>query len=268
MIATLLWELRQRRTAILWWTIGSVILSGAILLLYPSIRDQAAQLNKVINQLPPGLRELKTGGSSSVDVADPIAFLNSQLFYATLPILWIILAITRGSAVLGRDEQNHTLELLLARPIARGKLLAAKALSLFVEFVVVGGVTLLAIVLLTPLFDMHISTGRLVLATAYTALFSLSFGCIAFALQAASSLTRRAATAVSVIIGFGGYLLASLSGLTDWLTTPAKFAPYHYFAPDKILHGQATTGLNVYLAGVLVFVVVLSYFGFRRRDIQ
>src|SRR6476646_2802285 len=107
MMQILAWELRRRRTALLWWTIGSVVLSVVIMLLYPSIRDQANQLNKVINALPPGLRELKTGGAASVNVADPIAFLNSQLFYATLPIVWILLAITRGSAVLGHDEQNH-----------------------------------------------------------------------------------------------------------------------------------------------------------------
>ncbi len=268
MIATLLWELRQRKTAILWWTIGSLILTVAILSLYPSIRDQANQLNQVINQLPPGIRDLKTGGAAQVDVADPVQFLNSQLFYATLPILWIILAITRGGSVLGRDEQNHTLELLLARPVSRGNLLLAKALSLVAEFVVVAGATLLAIVLLTPHFSMHVGTWHLTVTTFYTAAFSLSFGLVAFTLQAASSLARRAAVAVAVAIGFGGYLLASLSGLTDWLKGPAKFAPYHYFAPDKILHGEHLTGLNIYLWGVLILTILVSYLGFRRRDIS
>lgn len=268
MITTLLWELRQRRTAIFWWTLGSVVLTVVIMGLYPSIRDQANQLNKVINTLPQGLRELKTGGSSSVNVADPIAFLNSQIFYATLPILWIILSITQGSAVLGREEQNHTLELLLARPISRGRLLAAKALSLVMEFVIVGGVTLLAVLLFAPNFDIHIGASHLVIVTLYTVLFSLSFGLIAFALQSASSLTRRVSVAVAVFISFGGYLIASLSGLTHWLKNPAKFAPYHYFAPDKIMHGQSVTGLNIYLIGVFVLGCTAAYFGFRRRDIE
>jgi ABC-2 type transport system permease protein len=268
MITTLLWELRQRRSAIVWWTIGSVLLTICILALYPSIRDQAQQLNKVVNQLPPGLRGLKTGSSGTVDMADPIGFLNSQLFYATLPILWLILAITRGTSVLGRDEQNHTLELLLARPISRGRLLTAKALSLAIEFAVVGGITLLAIVLVAPSVGMHVGTGRLALATIYTALFSMSFGYIAFTLQAASSLSRRIATAAAVLIGFGGYVLASMSGLTHWLKAPARLAPFHYFAPDKIMRGQHVTGLNIYLIGILIFTIAVSYIGFRRRDIN
>jgi ABC-2 type transport system permease protein len=268
MIATLLWELRQRRNAILWWTAGSVILTVVILALYPSIRNQAQQLNQVINQLPPGLRGLKAGSGGVVNVGDPVGFLNSQLFYATLPILWIILSITRGSAALGRDEQNHTLELLLARPISRGRLLLAKALSLLAEFVVVAGVTVVAIAALAPLFGLHVGTSHLILATAYTAAFSLSFGLIAFALQAASNLTRRAASAVGVLVGFGGYLIASLSGLTDWLKVPAKLAPYHYFAPERVLHGQPVHGLDAYLLGTLLVTTVVAYVGFRRRDIQ
>jgi len=268
MLTTLLWELRQRKNAILWWTIGSVILAVGILALYPPIRNQADQLNKVINGLPDGIRQLKSGGASNVNVADPVAFLNSQLFYITLPILWIILAITRGSAALGKDEQNHTLELLLARPVSRTGLLLAKVLSLIVEFVIVGGVTVLAVALCAPLFQMHVGTEHLVVATIYTVGFSLTFGLTAFALQAASSLTRRAATVVAVILSFGGYLLASMSGLTDWLEKPAKFAPYHYFAPDKVLLGQPVHGLDIYILGVIAVTAIVSYLGFRRRDIQ
>lgn len=268
MIRIIRWELRQRRWAIFWWAVGSIVMTVAILALYPSIRDQAHQLNKVINTLPQGLRELKTGGANAVDVADPVAFLNSQLFYATLPILWIILAVTRGGSILGREEQTHTLELLLARPVSRGKLLLAKAVSFGLEFAIVGSATLFAILALAPAFAIHLPSVKLLLATAYTAVFSLSFGLIAFALQATSRLTRRGATAFAVFLGFGGYLIASLSGLTTWLKVPSKLAPYHYFAPEKILHGQAVTGLDVYLLGVLAFTILLAYFGFRRRDIE
>lgn len=268
MIATFLWELKQRKFAIFWWTLGSVLLACLIMGLYPSIRNQAAQLDQALNSLPDGIRQLKTGGASSVNMADPVSFLNANIFYSTLPIIWLILAITRGSAILGRDEQDHTLELLLARPIGRGKLLFAKALSLLGEFVIIGGITLLAIILLAPAFKLHVNSGHLALAAFYTALFSLSFGLIAFMLQAASSLTRRAASAVAVFIGFGGYMVTSLSGMTHWLVAPARFAPYHYYSPDKVLSGQAVHGLDFYLLGTIILTALVSYFGFRRRDIQ
>jgi hypothetical protein len=74
--------------------------------------------------------------------------------------------------------------------------------------------------------------------------------------------------AVAVAISFGGYILASLSTLTDWLQNPAKLAPFHYFAPLEILRGHIPRGLTVYLVGVAVVGAVLAYVGFRRRDIE
>ena len=264
----ILWELRQRRRAIFWWTLGSIIMTITILALFPSIRDKAADMNAVINQMPKELRGLKTGGATKIDVGDPLQFLNSQLFYATLPVLWIILAITRGASILGKEEQSRTLELLLARPVARAKLLAAKAIAFCTEFGFVTIVTLFSIVLLCPLFDLQIGVVPLILATLYTSLFSLSYGYIAFVLQATSMLTKRAATVVAVALGFGGYILASLSSLTDWLRYPVSLVPYHYFDPLAILQGHTPRGLLLYLMSVFFIGSLLAYFGFRRRDIE
>lgn len=80
MLDVVLWELRRRRKAILWWTIGSVVMTFVILALFPSIRDKAADMNAVINQMPKELRGLKTGGAAQIDVGNPAQFLNSQLF--------------------------------------------------------------------------------------------------------------------------------------------------------------------------------------------
>ncbi|MEO6513454.1 MAG: ABC transporter permease subunit [Candidatus Saccharimonadales bacterium] len=262
------WELARRKNTIFWWCIGSVVLTTFILFLYPSIRDQAEQLNKVINTLPEGLRGLKTGQSTSVNVADPVGFLNSQLFYATLPIVWIILAITRASGALGKEESSHTLELLLARPISRTRLLLAKAISVTLELCFVGAATLLAILVVVQIINMAISAKYLLLGTIFTVLFSLSFGAIAFALQAASKASRRVATTVAVAVAFGGYIIASLSGLTDWLRGPAKFAPFHYFTPETILRGNIPKGLVIYLVGTALVCTLAAWLGFRRRDIE
>lgn len=268
MIPMLAWELKRRRYTILWWSIGSIVLTFIIIALFPSIRDKANELNQVLDQMPSSLRGLKTGGAATINVGDPAQFLNSQLFYITLPMIWIILAITRGAGILGREEQDHTLELLLARPLSRGRLLLGKALAFLVEFAIVAVVTLLFILVVAPLYELHISTARLAIATAYTAVFSLSFGYLAFALQAANTLTKRTATALAVALSFGGYIIASLSSLTDWLETPSKFVPYHYFNPLDMLNGKTPYGLLVYLAGVFVLGSLLAYLGFRRRDIE
>ena len=268
MIATIFWELRRRRTALIWWTIGSILMTVTILALFPSIQDKAAQMNQVINQLPEGIREMKAGGVGTVDVGDPAQFLNSQLFYITLPIIWIIMAIARGAAILGREEQDGTLEMLLARPLSRTRLLLAKAAELFLEMLIVGAATATLIALLAPHFKLGgVGTSYLVTTTLLTSLFSLSFGMIAFMLQAASRLTKRAATAIAVVTSFGGYILTSLAPMTDWLKVPSKFVPYHYFEPLEILKGHVHQGLTLYLVATIFVGLLTAVTGFQKRDI-
>ncbi len=265
----IVWELKQRRKTILWWTFASVLMTAVILALFPSIRDQAAEMNKVINTLPPELRGLKTGGAAAIDVGNPAQFLNSQLFYITLPMIWIILAITRGAGLLGREEHDKTLELLLARPIGRERLLTGKIVAFVLEFTFVTFTTFLTLVLLCPLFDIDVSTSRLFMATLYTDLFCFSYGYLTLMMHALSAMTKRAATALAVTLAFGGYIIASLSSLTDWLEYPAKAVPYHYFDMLKVLEGHAAPrGLLIYLAAAFIVGTILAYLGFRRRDIE
>ena len=267
MIPLIRWELSQRKKAIFWWAFIAVITVALLLAIYPSIRAQAAQLNKIVNSLPNGLRQLKNG-DSDLGISSPVGYLNSQLFYITLPILLIILSVTRGSSLLGREEQSHTLELLLARPIKRSTLLAAKALSGIIEVLIVSVAATVTAVILANAVSMNISDVHLLVTCFYVFVFSLSFGAIAFALTAAGRVTKGASTAIAVAFGFGGYLFAGLSALSHSIEIPAKLFPYHYFAPDKILTGKPVTGLTIYLLGIFVFSSALAYFGFRRRDID
>ncbi|MDL2341808.1 MAG: ABC transporter permease subunit [Patescibacteria group bacterium] len=263
----LLWELRQRKSYFFWWTIVTIGLITLLLLLYPSIHSQATQLNKVLNQLPVALRDLKTGGST-VDISSPVGYLNSQLYYLTLPLVQISMAIGLGSSLLAREEQNRTLELLLARPISRGKLLFAKAGSGVLLVLGVGFISALVTVWLAKVVDMQISAGYLLLASTYSSLLALSFGAIAFTLSAASAATRRSSMAVAAAVSFGGYLLATLSGLSSAIRLPAKLLPYHYYVPTDILQGKVGLGLNLYLLGLLVVCTIVSWLGFRHRDIS
>jgi len=268
MIPIIKWELKQRKQSTIWWTVATVLVVGMILAIFPSIRDQANQFNKLLNGLPEGLRQLKTGGSSAVNVADPVSFLNSQLYYITLPILQIILAVNLGSGLLAKDEQEHTLELLLSRPISRSKVLIGKALAGLSIMLVTTVAATLVVIVLAPAIKLNIGIGPLILTNIFSMLFSLSFGVIAFGFSASHVNLRRAASAFAVFLGFGGYLITSLSGLTHYLINPAKVTPYHYYDPTTLLNGRVNKGLAIYLIGSFGLSMLLAWLTFRRRDIS
>ncbi len=262
------WELRQRRTTVFWWSVGVFVLTAILFLIYPSIHDQAETLNKTINSVPSGIKALKDGGTSGLaDIASTIGFLNSQVYYITLPIIYIIYAITRGSNLIGREEQDRTLELLLSRPISRGRLLLAKATSGLIELLIIASVATVTSVILAGRVNMDISVKDLIVINAMTLLFCLSFGALSFALVAYGRFTKRLSSVIAFVIAFGGWLITSLQGVTHYLEAPAKFAPYHYFLPADIMNGHIANGLWFYLVGIFVITAAVSYLGFARRDI-
>jgi ABC-2 type transport system permease protein len=261
-----LWEIRHRRNYIIGWSIAMAVLMILLLSIYPSIHDQAGKLNSVLNSLPAAVRNLKTGGSA-VDISTPIGYLNSQVYYATLPLFFIVMSIGLGGSLLARDEENHTLELLLARPVSRGRILGAKAFAGIVCVELVALVSMAVILIMAPLVNMHISAAHLCLTTLYSFLFSLSFGAIAYALTAVGTGTHRIAVAVATLLSFGSYIMATLGNLSHYLQTPAKFFPYHYYSPDQLLLGRVTLGLNIYLISCFLICIFAAWLGFRSRDI-
>ncbi|HMH30936.1 MAG TPA: ABC transporter permease subunit, partial [Methylomirabilota bacterium] len=120
------WGVRDRRWTIFGWSLGISLYAALIVLVYSSIGDQAQALSQVTDNLPATAKALF---SDTNDLLSPIGYLSSKLYYLMMPMLFTILAIILSSQLFSREEQNGTMELLLARPVSRSKLLAAKLIS-------------------------------------------------------------------------------------------------------------------------------------------
>jgi ABC-2 type transport system permease protein len=257
-------ELRRRRLYLLWWSLGIVALVALTVLAYGSIKDQADQLNKAFGSLSSSI----SGFVGTSDMFSPVGYLNSQLYYITLPILFIILSVTLAGSLLNKEERHHTLELLLARPVSRTQLLAAKALTGAVIILIVGAVTALATIICSAAVQLQVPPANIALATLIMTLFAGAFGAVAYMLYAASRFTKRAAAAAAILLSFGGYILSSLGSMVHGLSGVAKLFPYHYYNPGDILNGRVESGLVIYIAAIYVVSAAVAVIGFRRRDLD
>ena len=263
MIAVITWELKRRRLFIFWWTIGIAGLIAITVLAYKAIGHDASQLNNSFNSISSSAGGF-FGGS---DFFSPIGYLSSQIYYILLPILVIIMAVVLAAGLMNRDENDTTVEYTLARAINRRQLVCAKGI---VGLVVIASVCLLTyIVTIATVHIAGISVNQTNLLTTHllSFAFSASYGAIAFALMAASQLTRKIASSAAIVLAFGGYVVSSLAGLVHWIQAPARFMPYHYYDTVALLKGSVAHGLLVYLLGVLALCVCITSLGYERRDI-
>lgn len=266
MFSIVKWELQSRKWSIVWWIVGITAFITLNLSVYPSFRDQADQLNQTFNQMPQSVRDLF---SDTGDFLSPVGYLSSQIFYLLLPLLFSFLSVGLGASLIAREEQRHTIELLLSRPISRGKLLFGKALAgvavTSVVALVVGLVSMLEVALI---HFKGVHTIDVLLVTLLSMLLSLLFGAIAFTLTSMGAVGRGASIGIAALFGIGGYVISSLDNTVAWLRVPAKLFPYHYFKPGTVLEGHFAIKPTLAFAGIIIVLAIIAWVAFRRRDIN
>ena len=78
---------------------------------------------KVLDSLPPVIKNLI--GKNNF-MATPEGFFNLQPFSILAPLLFIVFAVAKGSDATAGEEERGTLDLLLANPLPRRRVVAGK----------------------------------------------------------------------------------------------------------------------------------------------
>ncbi|MBI5906898.1 ABC transporter permease subunit [Candidatus Saccharibacteria bacterium] len=258
------WTVQARRLSILWWILGIIAYVVLELAFYPSIRDQAAELEKSFSSLSDSAIALF---SDTGDFFSPVGYLSGQVFYLLMPMLLGILAIGAGASLVGREEREGTLELLLSRPISRSRLMAAKAVTGIFIIAVVGLVGGLATAVMSKLVDLPIPFGNIMLAGVASTVLAISFGSVAFMITMLGRSARVASVGLSSLVALAGYLLTSLASNVSWLSGPSKVFPFAYYHPAEILEGNYNWLNMLFIVGVIALCGVVSWIAFRRRDL-
>jgi ABC-2 type transport system permease protein len=233
------------------------------MIFYPSFKNDAEELQKSFENLPDAAVQLFGG---STDFFSPVGFMNSQIFFLMLPMILGILAIALGAGLLAREEQDKTIESLLARPVSRTKLLQAKATAGVIILALVSLLGLITIILTSKIVGLEIANSVLIQAMFVCFLFALSLGSIAY-LMTATGKARGASIGIAAFVGIGGYLISSLSGTVSWLEFPSKLFPFEYYQSESILRGTYNWNNLWYFVALIGLCKLLSWLAFRRRDL-
>ena len=256
--------LRDARRAIAWWTLGLIAMTALMVAVYPSVRDNP-DLNKMVEDYPDAFKAF-LGLGENVDYTSPAGYLNSELFSFMVPLLLLVAAIGAGARATAGEEERGTLDLLLANPISRRRLVLDKLAALLAEIVVLALVLWLALVIGAAAVGMHISAAHLAAAITAAALLATAYGAIALFLGALLG-RRGAAIGITAAGAVAAYLLSSLAELVTFLEPLRVASPfYHYAANNALQAGLAPAHIAVLLALALV-AACAALVAFERRDL-
>ena len=255
-------SLRARRRGYFGWVIGIVLLTAFTFAFYPSMRDNS-EIAKMIEDLPESLRSFV----GEKDPTSPAGYLESQLFLYVVPVLFFVYTIGQSADTIAGSERRKTLDLLLAHPVSRTRVLLEKFGAICVGLTGLGLVLLAIILLAAPAIDMDIATSNLVAVVVACVLLGLSIGALALAIGAGTG-KKGLAVAVASSFALAAYFAHSLAPQVPALEPAQKVSPfYYYIGGDPLLEGMQWLDMGVLVAITMALVGVGAYL-FNRRDID
>lgn len=255
--------LRRMRGQIIGWSIGIALYSLMMVVLYPAVTD-IEDLTALYESFP---KEMMVffGAGDIMMLNTPRGYLDTY-FFSYMQVIIGILAISAGASMVTGEEENGTLDLILAHPVSRTALFWGRLLGLAVALMIV----LLAgwLCWVIPAEQVGLGLGWIELLRPFLPLFAvlLFFAATALLLSMLLPAGRIAGMLTGALL-VGNFLLAGLSQLSENLEPFMDLTPLAYYQG-----GRAIEGLNWgWLAGLLAASLALAlaaWLLFRRRDIR
>jgi ABC-2 type transport system permease protein len=254
-----------RRRSIVAWSLGLCGIAALTMLFWPTLSRSIGDLRAIIDMFPSEVFAA-FGMSDPKDLMTAGGFISSRVYATVGLVLMLAFAIGMGAASIAGEEHRGTLELLLATPLTRRRLLLETFAAMLTLIAVLGIALCLVMALGNAAIDLDLSLESIVAATLGLALTGVFFGALALALGAATGSTG-VARGVPAAVAVGGILLNGLGAVV------AGFAPFRYLSPIYWFLGDTPPLLRGLSAGPLVLLgaalvaVGLGAVGFERRDL-
>lgn len=257
--------LAENRRSTIWWFVGIAAFMVVNVATWPAIEGQEAY-DDLLDDMPEAMMAL-FGIEPGMSITSPTGFLISQVFGFLLPLLLMILAVVVSSRTIAGEEEKHTLDLLVAHPIDRRRLVAEKLAVSMIVVIVVGVASFVVLVVSCEVVDLPAGVGDMAVATGADVLFGLQTGALAFAIGAATG-RRALAIAGATALAIGGVVIESLAELSDAIARVRGLFPFHYVNGNiPMLHGLRGLDLAV-LVGATVVAAAVAFVTFERRDLH
>ena len=249
---------RQVRTALgsaLGYFAVLELLLVAAILYWP---DFAENIGKLRSMIP--IKALQ-GVVDNIEKGGAFAYVTGQHFFKGCSVVGTAAAVLFSAGAIAGEAHRGTLEILLARPYSRNRILLERWLAGAAMLVVPVFLTTLTIPALCEVVDEQLAYGPLLLSAAHQSLFLLTIYSLTFLLSCLGRNPVRIAffVLIGAIFEFALYLVQVL---THW--SLFRFVDIQQFL-DIQRTGALPAGRTAAMVGATAALLVASLAAFRRR---
>jgi ABC-2 type transport system permease protein len=244
------------------WAMGVVAIVAVQLSVYPSIRDSQKEVGNLADAFPEAFQKI----FRMQDYTSEIGYLSTELFTATLPLIFIAIAVTWGSRLMTEEEDRGTADVFFALPITRHSYTATRFMTVAAVLVIVALALLLSLIIGTELLDFSVPLSSYVAGAWVNLMLGAVFATLAAAIGAWTG-RRGVALGVSVTLAIGFFVLYSLAPLVDSIDATTPFNPLQWTIGTQPLSNGFDAGYSITVILVTTAFEVVTFLGFRRRDI-
>jgi len=256
------YAMRRFQGQILGWGIALALIGVLIVWMYDSFAAEQEQFAEILKMYPSEISAFLGDLSTMVT---PEGWVSVE-FFSYMPLILGIFAVLTGSGLLVSDEENGTLDLVMAHPVSRTALFVGRLLAFVAATVAILAICWLGFVLPMNWSSMDIGWGRMCLPLISLLAQLLVFGTISLLLSMLLPSRRMAATTGGALL-VASFFITGLAKLNEDLEPVARLSPLNYYQTQ-----EAFQGLNyAWFAGLLVSVLlftILAWWCFQRRDIR
>lgn len=258
---------RKQRSAVLGWSASWLLLVAVYVSSWPSVRDNGAKYDEILQDLPSAMRNLLGSSAEQGAFSSPEGYFTAELLAVTGPILVVTMGLILGSKAVAADEESGVVELLLVQPVTRTRLLVERLLASLLQSVLVLTTAAVGLLALGSLVDLGLSAAQVVRAFGVLALLAVQALCLGALLGAVTGRVGRSRAwggAVLLVL----FLLHAVGPSIPQVADAVPLSPFATALDSDPFRQALTAGVVLTLLVPSLVLVAASVVVFLRRDLR
>jgi len=259
--------LKDKRFSLIAYCLGAVAVVEMYVGLFPAIKDQAQELNKMMEAFPKGFMEAFGFNGSEALFSRLESYMSTEYFSFFWPIMVITMMVAFANLMIVSEIERGTIEMSLAQPISRLRLFFTRYIAGVAYFSLFNFVSIFTMILSAKLHNISYQVENYYTIFGISFLFGVTIFSMACFFSAVFSEKGRA-MAVSAAILLGMYVINIIASLKDSLENLKYFSIFHYFNPSTVFANNQVVewSIPVFVGAIVLFTGAAALW-FNRRDI-